>query len=632
MNDIRELNQKVLDAEAESLKATEESSVIKRKLQDTFKEFIAMDETMKQLRKEAIKGTDSVESRNVMLQNNLTKLTADFEMNSKELRSTNAKLRESEFELDQMMKELNSKGDALKTSTLQNSNLKTILEKTTNELRELQQTYEQIILQKSKIEADARQDNINNEHQKQDLKKCLKRTSEELDQITKEKQDLQMLIRTNKLEIESLKKQTKALSQEKEQLLASLKDTNKRYETDMSHREQKISELTNRINKDQITMNQVQEKKEQLMYEVTDLQNNLSGANTNAKNLGIELTQLKRATEEKINLLGEQIEKLNITKNNLVNDKKELGDKIKSYRQELRDRELELEETYKKFDEFQSKSGTNIASLEHQLKTSKEDNRILNKTNDDLKERYTETAKDVLSLKREREALQKKQREIESGLSTSQCTVQDLISERAKLITDLGQSSIQIEDLEKRMKSSLDRSHSLYNEFTLYKKNAETVMEDQTLEIRRLKEDLMKTHGHNKLLTYKKGQLESSLTDTETKLHDTTSKLLKETANRETLEDQLDQNRIAYINEKRMRVELERVQNRLRNNDANRVIGSWSDWKTRDRKLTDLATGLFQESTRLSQLVSLLPVQQGFGNETEFEWPVDIVSLTKKKK
>jgi chromosome segregation ATPase len=630
MNEMKELNSKIENAEKESGKAIEESKAMKLKLQESFKEFIAIDGTMKQLRKEAIKGTDAVEARNVMLQKNLTKLTADFEITSKELRTSNSKTRELEYELEQMIKELNSKGEALKKSTQMNSNLKANLEATTNELRELQQNHEQLILQKAKIEADARQDNINNEHQKQDLRKTLKKTSEELNQVAAEKLDLEMVIRTNKQEIETLKKQVKTYSTEKDDLTISLNNTKKLYQTDMAIREQKISELNNRIAKDQVTLKAVQEKKEQLMFEVTDLQNNLSSETDIVKSLTGDLAQLKRTTEEKINLLNEQIEKLNVTKNNLVNDKKELGEKIKSCRQELRQRDEELEETIKKFEDFQTNSGSEIAGLDRKLKSSQEDNRILNKAHDDLKGRYTDSVKENVGLKREREQLQRKQTEKELAIATS--TIQALVADKDELIKNLEMSRKQGDDLETRIKTSLERNNSVYSEYTAYKKNAETVMEDQTVEIRRLKEDLMETHGHNKLLTYKKTQLEKSLADTETKLSETSSKLITETKTREILEEQLDQNRIAYMNEKRMRVELERVQTHIKYNDASRVIGSWSEWKTRDRKLADLAIGLVQESSRLTQLVNLLPVKDGFGNETEFEWPNDIPAGAKKKK
>jgi centrosomal protein CEP135 len=629
---MRDLNLKIEQAEKEATKAVEESKEMKLKLQESFKEFIVMDDTMKRLRKEALKGTDAVEARNIMLQKNLTKLTADFEVSSKELRVSNSKIRELEYELEQMIQELNAKGEALKKSTQLNSNLKTNLETTTNELRDLQQAHEQLILLKAKIEADARQDNITNEHQKQELRKNLKRTNDEVATLSAQKGDLELLIRTNKQEIENLKKQVRSLTQERDELTASLANAKKIHQTDVAIRENKINDLTNRIAKDQITLKQIQEKKEQLMFEVTDLQNNLSMEQSNFKNLSSEHTQLRRSTEEKINLLNEQIDKLTSTKANLVNDKKELGEKIKACRQELREREDELEETNKKFEEFQAQSSSEIANLNHKFKSLQEDHRLLNKAHEELKERFTNSIKESVSLKRDKELMQKKQVETEGDLQVARNTIHALMKDKEELTKDLAESRKEFSELEYRYKVSLGNNNDVHSQFEHYKNHAEKVIQDQNAEIHRLKEDLMETHGHNKLLMYKKAQLESLVADTELKLKETGERLATETHTRETLEEQLDQNRIAYMKEKRMRVELERVQTHIKYNDANRVIGSWSEWKTRDRKLADLAIGLVQESSRLTQLVNLLPVEQGFGNENEFEWPSDIPSSIVKKK
>ena len=62
-----------------------------------------MDENMKILKKEAIKGNEAVELRNNMLQTNLNKLTVDFEVLHREFKSSTIKIRELEYELDQMV-------------------------------------------------------------------------------------------------------------------------------------------------------------------------------------------------------------------------------------------------------------------------------------------------------------------------------------------------------------------------------------------------------------------------------------------------------------------------------------------------------------------------------------------------
>jgi chromosome segregation ATPase len=91
--EISKKEQTILDMEAQR-------DVIKSKLQDSYKEYLIMNNTIMTLKKEAEHGSDVIIARNEALQRNMEKLSKDFETVSKELSAANLKMKEMEFELE----------------------------------------------------------------------------------------------------------------------------------------------------------------------------------------------------------------------------------------------------------------------------------------------------------------------------------------------------------------------------------------------------------------------------------------------------------------------------------------------------------------------------------------------------
>ncbi|KAJ3314142.1 hypothetical protein HDV04_000914 [Boothiomyces sp. JEL0838] len=629
---IKDLNAVIKEKEDEAKKSLAIAEEMKGKLQESFKEFITMDETMVQLRKEAQKGTDAVEARNIMLQKNLARLTADFEVSAKDLRLSNSKCRELEYELEQMTTELNIKGDSLKVATATNVTLKANLEATTVELRELKKEHDRIILAKAKVEADFRADTAKNEATKAELRKSLAKVSSDLDTVTSQKMDLEIYMKANKQEIEKLTRDLQSMTEARNGLQQSLDKAQSQARAEISTRDNQIQELNKKITKDAQTLKQVQEKKEQLMFEVTDLQNNLEMETSNAKRYLEELTLVRRTAEERNNLLTEQVEKLNAAKINLSNDKKQLTEKIKTFRQDLRQKEEELDDVNKRFEEYQTEAMSEHDKLDRKLKSLQEDHRLLNKTHDSLKELHTDTVKDNLALKKDKEALLKRQNELNSDIQSAKQMIGSLTNEKDNLLNELLRWKAEYSELETKFIKSVEQYDAVTEVFEKYRQTSEDTILGKDKQIQQLTENLMdaQTQIHN--LTTKNTALENTLGDTEHKLADTINKLLAETSTREILEDQLNTNRLQFHNEKRMRSELERLHSHLKYGDTSRAMSSFSEWRIRDRKLADLASGLTNEAKRLNELVNLLPIQNGFGNENDFNWPNDVPGKKKQSK
>ena len=139
--------------DAQNIQERQISDEYRMKLQNTFKEYTWMDQNMVILRREAQKGSEAADSRNIMLQKSLEKLTADFEICSKELAKYQTSSRELEFELETLVRQFNGLGDAKKKLDERHSEVVSRLKSTEIDLRTLVTNHEQLQLQKSKIEA-----------------------------------------------------------------------------------------------------------------------------------------------------------------------------------------------------------------------------------------------------------------------------------------------------------------------------------------------------------------------------------------------------------------------------------------------------------------------------------------------
>jgi chromosome segregation ATPase len=604
---MKDLKMQVAERESAASKAIEQADEMKGRLQDSFKEFIAMDETMIQLRIEAVKGSEAVEMRNTMLQKNLTKLTGDFEVTSRELRSVSNKIRELEYELEQMVNELNVKGEALRKSNILASGLKDNFDNCTQELKELRQAHDYLTMAKSKVEAEAGAEATRNEQQKSDLRKSLKKTSGELETSSRLCTDQAYQIKVRESEIEGLKKNLSSLTRERDGLSDTLSKTRAKSEKEIAKLNETIVDLNALIAKHEAQIKLISEKREQLMFEVTDLQNALDDETTKGTNLFDEMNSLKKTTDEKIALLTDQVEKLSSSKQVLANDKKELTEKVKALRQQLKDRGEELERTNKEWDEKYEAQSEILTNTENSLSSLRTEHKNLNEKFNLLSEKYSGSVKDNIVLKIDKENAAKKQQETDLELLGVRNSVAELLERKANLIAELGTSKKNQEQLLAKYSYENELAFAREEASSIFKANAESCIKDRDAEIQRLLGELVFLRQDRKTLKSTQSNLENKLSDTEFRLAETIKSLMKETETKETIEQKLNELRLQWQHEKRIRAELERTHFRLKYIGGNRETNHLTESKTRDRKLLDVSVGLEKEAKRLAQLVELLP-------------------------
>lgn len=605
---------------------------MKLRLQESFKELIEMNSVVATLRKEAERGNDSVEARNIMLQKNLAKLSTDFETSTRELRAANSRMRELEYELEQMVGDLNVKGETLKKATASNIQLKTLLETAENELKDLTKTHEQLILQKAKVEADGRSEKLRSEQIIVDLKRNVSKLSTNLENTTHAKTDVETHLKVANAEnnslIESLKVQTEA----KNELEVSLNRLKTSSKAEILSRDNKITNLTNENAKTIVLLKAAQEKKEQLTFKVTDLENNLDIEITNARVAKEELQKLKREYELKTNTLLEQVEKLTSLKNSLTLDKKDLNDKMKNLRIGLREKEDALAEVETALSNEKEAMLTLKAKFEEELSVLAKEHHQLKSEHEILNKRYELEVDENQKLSANKTSLESELAALQIDLLEARNKFQALTKDQDDLNKELQEWKALHSELMKKHELLTGTNRELAIEYANYKRYAEDLIQDRNIEVQEMAIKLDSVNAKIIAADDRVHNLQVELESTNQELETTQVKLNKQLTTTELLELHLDQTRKDYMYEKKMRRDIERVQMTLRYGDSTRAFDQLADWKARDRTLNQVCIGLKNESTRLVDLVELLPKEGGFGNETEFQWPAEFNLQAKKNK
>ncbi|KAJ3046819.1 hypothetical protein HDU99_009670, partial [Rhizoclosmatium hyalinum] len=300
----------------------------KAKLQEAYKEYLATNEIITKLRKEAEHGSDVIISRNEVLQRNIDKISRDFEITAKELAAANLRIKDLQFELDEMVLQFNITGQGQRTAEELNVKLTSELTQLKNTYDELKHLQTETAMRVVNLETDVRNLQSLLELTKSELESQAADLRKELELVTEVKKDLENLLKNSRGEVEKLSMALKSLTRSKDQVETAFRLAVQKHEKEILNRDLEIKELQRLRVEDAAALKKIQEVKEQLLFQVTDLQNNLDRELSNVNILSFELSQLKRTSEEKIFNLEEAVERLTSAKVNLANDKRVLTEKL----------------------------------------------------------------------------------------------------------------------------------------------------------------------------------------------------------------------------------------------------------------------------------------------------------------
>lgn len=625
-SEIDQANEIVKARDAQILENQKKEQELRDKLQKNYKDFIAMDATIVQLRKEALKGTEAAESRNDMLQRNLDKLAFDFEGTTKNLRAATLKIKELEFEMEEIVSQFNQTGEAKKKSEELNLRIAADLAQTSAELRSTKEDLDQTLIIKARLEADLRKSQEDASVMQKNLEAKIVHLTQDLSTALSLKTDLEYTVRQLKAEIDKVNANAKALAKAKETVEQNMRAAQIKSDREIQNRDTKITTFENMRADDAKLIKKLQDAKEQARSQVTELQTSLDREVSNMNVLSFETAQFKRHAEERISNLEDQLEKMTLAKSNLSNDKVQLLEKIKSMRIEIKSKEDELEFTkvaYKKQGEEALASDMRfrglVVGLESDLKALNGDHEGLTQEFITLQLNFKNITNDLEYTRQQLSDLGVKHDNSVNRVSQLESRNEYLMKEHSQAVQERAEMKIHLESVLSKNEELMISSRHLETELTDKLKRA-------TAQITKMSNEMMNTRDEEARLKVLATALKELSTKLDTELATTRTKLSDEIQTREGIEHDLFEVRKSLTYERNRRLEVEKMQSRLGRSDELRSLERLSLFKMRDYKLGVIYEDLSTQLTHLTKFVEMLPEGLEFG-ETDVK-PIALFNTT----
>jgi chromosome segregation ATPase len=611
MVQIKELENVITTKDTKIAEVEKEKDQIKEKLHLSYKEFLNMNEKIVRLQKEAEHGSDPIISRNEVLQRNLDKLSRDFEQTAKELNSFQTKTRELEFELEEMVSQFNMTGEAKRIAEELNVKLTSELDILTKNHKELRKIHEATTLHEQQLERDLMDLKILQVNTKRDLEEKAALLTEELEIVKGLKLELEVNLKATKIEVEKLSSNLKSMTRSKEQLEVAFRNAVQKHEKEVATKDDRIEELMNHKTEDDKTIKRLQESKEQLMFQVTDLQNALDRESANVNMMTFEIAQLKRTGEEKVAMLEEQLEKLNAAKVNLANDKRQLTDKIRLVRSDLKKKEEEYDALSIAFDKFKEEANATDSSLRAELHSLHAAHTTLTGEHKSLERRQAMVMESNVELTINLESFKKKLSAKEEQNVQTEALLTAERSANAQLTSDLEKAVSEKSDIQIYLDSILGKLEETNQILSQERDEFSATLKEKTDIITKTSADLYNVQEEEKRLTILSQSLKRNVNDLEKELGQTKIALEAETHNKEQFEMHLYDLRRNLNSERKSRLEFERVHSKLNRMSEAREMERLAAQRLRDRKLEELSKNLQLEYSRLKAVSGLLPTDNG---------------------
>ncbi|KAI8823671.1 uncharacterized protein EV422DRAFT_504837 [Fimicolochytrium jonesii] len=580
---------------------------MKSKLHKSFKEFLHINKTMAVLEVEAAKGSEVTQGRNEVLQRNLDKLAREFEITTRDLTTANDRIRELEFELEELVSQFNQTGEGKRAAEEHARKLSTELDRTVAELTSTRHTYEITEKQRRQLEAELAEVNQAFTDSKFELNSKVGELSKDLETVTSQRTELQTALQNTKAENEKLSISLKGVTRSKDQLESAFRVSTQKYEKEISTRDTKIHDLGNLREEDAKALRKTLEQKEQLMYQVTDLQNSLNRETASLNMANFELTQVKRQADEKVALLEDQLEKLNTAKIALAADKRQVTEKYKQTRSELQEKEHELGHIKSEFSRSRDRAKQKESTLVKELAE-------LTEAHTTLKTSFANYATDLTHAAEEKQTLVSKVDTLEHDRDEAIARGDQLATELAvfksrteRLTADLDAANTDKADVKKHLESVVIKVDELTRTMNNLERESTSTIKTKDGEIRRLTKEAYDAKEEVNRLSKLSKKLRAVLDQLDIE-HTAIKKALQtEKSEREYIEASAHDLRQSLHSERQIRLEFERLHERLNRSEGEREREALAGLRLRNRLLAQVAAGLNEEQSRLKELSAILP-------------------------
>ncbi|KAI8805749.1 hypothetical protein BJ742DRAFT_393878 [Cladochytrium replicatum] len=584
---------------------------IKETLHQSFKDFLMTNEALIELRQDARRGSELVQSRNQILQRNLDKLAKDFEASSKELAVAQSKIKELEYTLDNLMQKFNSTADSKKNTEQDNVKLKTENSKSRNDLKLMEAEHARYASRAEILQLDIQELVKKHSLRKVELENKILELGSQVEMVKATKTDMEATLKQYKAENEKLTMALKALNRAKEQLDSTFRITSRKAEKELAQRDERIAEMEITRDRDQQKLELLTKQKEKIFMQIEELEAQLDIQVTNVSTVQVELLQMKKSLENSAATLQQDIDKSVFSKSNLVGDKKQLNEKLRlvqnelsvkkklrssleaSYLRQLKDGNTFIQELSEKMRHLELKQST--LTFEHEQLLGDHHNFI--DSNASLKVQLNSAEKALQLLKDEESSVDSQLRGLRASTQTSKNTHYEYSLERDVVNQQIKGSLSRVADLTTETNEAERERETLFDTMDAGILRKTTTLYDHREVVEELKQAVVSLEIHRNRLTEE--------------LRFNRTLLSAQTAERESIENGIFDARQMVVSEHIMRKEFERMHTKLSLFDDMRRVQTRGVDQARKRLLRQGEQTFCQYHQRLTDYSQIIFPEKG---------------------
>ena len=474
---VQAVNEERMQSEQRIRELERNIEEMKSKLHHAFKDYLAVNDKLEKATREASHGTELAHKKNQTLKKTLDRLTKEFTYTNTMRLKHEARIKELDFELEQIVDQFNRLGEEKISVDKDNERLVKTIDKWEGEFRKLRDLQVQTQEQKESLETTLHSIRLTAEETKMDLDTRLTSTTSQLTEMTAIKLEHDSTIAKLSLEKVSHLAAIKELTDFKES--AEEKRTKMEFtlRKEMHAKDATNKELQGNLTTEKARTAKLTELKEQLLFEVTDLKNTLEREQLNSASIYETAEQQKQKLQESISLVEDKVQQLELFKANLISEKKALSDALRTVRTQLKQKEEDFQTFHATSDKQHKDLETAKGLVEMHLDSEKKAHRSLQEAHQNLEKEYAAMVQHNEQLTQSEADLDHKVAELELDMGSLKTQLEDvsfhrrilethrneLRAEKLKLTDDIAKEQEQKLDLENRI-SVMRKEHTSHVE------------------------------------------------------------------------------------------------------------------------------------------------------------------------
>ncbi|KAG5457081.1 MAG: hypothetical protein BJ554DRAFT_3001, partial [Olpidium bornovanus] len=583
-----------------------EYAKLKDRLHGQLKDYINVNKMIDDLKREAKRGSEVVQDRNGFLQQNLDKVTAEFEAVSKRMQTFEDRSATLEVELNEITAQFEIVSEQKLSVERVVDVLRQDLERTSAKLTDVTGKLGVVSLQHSQVADELKEMTKLHIDSEYDFHEKLTAVTKELSEVYAAKNEIeataQALAEDKRVLQADVSEANKARSAVEEQMRSAASKA----ERDIKAKEAHITMLQKELLEQKELAKNHFDARNKVMSQINDLKNLLDREQTAHNMVQVELAEARRSTAEKIADFEDNITRLSAAKVNLINDKKALMEAMKDLREQLKGKEEALAALDAKFKDFLAESAQKQAALEAKLRNAQEAYKQLAEQHNTLKTKYAGLVKTSTDLNA---AYKRSLAEVEGLKNEKEGHLEDirrLQGVRIGLEGDIARLEQANVNANKAVEAGKARTSELEQAARVAAQDSASavaalkeVIRQKIDRIEELRRDTALADERLRTVILRFGRLQRD--------YNISQELLRqESAARSSIELNLDELRSAYQSERKMRLEYERTEARLRRITDAKERAIAADAKARERKMALLDETLNREHVRLQAIAKII--------------------------